>query len=750
MKTPNFLRIAPEAQISKIRDQRHAEDYAVLLGIWLIDIAFALRLPQQTENLEQIFNDDDFIKVCGVPELNQLFVGAQTNDCDLPAFLRIGGDEDDDGNVDEEPIIPKQRRKKTKAPSISQQQKAIIHLLQKRRKTLLRQGIDSQLPLFRNIERVGQMLHLNDTEKAILCFVAMLRNCQHLRHALMMVPVELDDHDLHDALAQVSGYPEEQVKQALHRNSVLITSGLITIDHNQEGLNKKIDILHNLRSVLFETLMDDDDLSRRILHRAPLGKLQLNDFPHLQRDSELLCTYLRGVIRESARGANILLYGPPGTGKSEFAKALAAHLKLTLYEIAFADEDGDPIDGEQRLRSLNFCQRTLQGKLDTLLLFDEIEDVLPGQPDTGFFNFKPSEPKGGKAWINRSLEDNSVPTIWITNEPNIDSAYLRRFDYALALRIPPRPVRERITREALGAYAPNAEHLTALAELDDLLPSQLERAARIARFTASEQPEQAWDNACQTLLRSRDLLGQRRTRLQPRQQPRYRLEYLNTDADLATILTYLRHRPQASFCLYGPPGTGKSELARHIAEQLGKSLLLRRASDLLGPYLGQTEKGIAAMFEQARDEEAVLILDEADSFLQNRAGARRSWEVTQVNEMLTQLEAFDGLFFATTNLKDQLDPASLRRFSHKIRFDYLTPEQAWAMFQEESQRQSCPVEEVLTFEYAVRRLQRVTPGDFAVLVKQAALGGGFSAAGLLEKLQLELAAKPGSGRTIGF
>jgi transitional endoplasmic reticulum ATPase len=745
MKTPDFLRIAPDVEMRKARNQRHVEDYAPLLGIWLIDIAFALRLPQQTENLQQIFSDDDFIQVIGLPELEEVFAQGEAIDMDLPAFLRIT-DEDD------KPMTTTRRRgKKAKGPTIGQQQKAVVRLLQKRREVLLHQGVDSQLPLFRNVERIGQMLHLNDTEKAIFCFTAVLRNFQRLRHALMMVPVELDDNDLHEALAQVTGYPEEAVKQALHKNAVLITSGLISIDHDEEGLQKKIDLLRELRGVLFEALMDDSELCRRILHLAAPGQLQLADFPHLQRDSELLCTYLRGVIREAARGANILLYGPPGTGKSEYAKALAAHLNLSLYEIAFADEYGDPIDGDQRLRSLNFSQRSLQGKADTLLLFDEIEDVLPGRPSGGFFNFQPKEPQGGKAWINRSLEDNPVPTIWITNDPDIDPAYLRRFDYALQLRIPPRPVRERITRDALGEFVPNAEHLTALAELDDLLPSQLERAARIARFTASEQPDQAWDNACQTLQRSRALLGQRRANLQPLSQPRYRLDYLNTDTDLAAILANLQRRPQqASFCLYGPPGTGKSQLARHIAEQLGKPFMLRRASELLGCYVGQTEKAIAAMFEQARDEDAVLVLDEADSFLQNRSGAQRSWEVTQVNEMLTQLESFDGLFFATTNLKDQLDPASLRRFSHKIRFDYLTPDQAWAMFQEESQRIGCQVDEVLTFEYAVRRLQRVTPGDFAVLVKQAALGNAVSAAGLLRQLEMELVAKPGNGRAIGF
>lgn len=745
MKTPDFIRIAPAAEMRKERNQRHVEDYAPLLGIWLIDIAFALRLPQQTENLQQIFSDNDFIEVAGLPELQEVFADGEAIDVDLPAFLRFN-DEDD------QPVTAiRKRGKKAKGPTITQQQKAVVHLLQKRREVLLRQGVDSQLPLFRNVERIGQMLHLNDTEKAILCFTAVLRNFQRLRHALMMVPVELDDNDLYEALAQVTGYPEEAVKQALHKNAVLITSGLISIDHDDEGLQKKIDLLRELRGVLFETLMDDSELCQRILHLAAPGQLQLADFPHLQRDSELLCTYLRGAIREAARGANILLYGPPGTGKSEFAKALAAQLNLTLYEIAFADEDGDPVGGDQRLRSFNFSQRSLQGKADTLLLFDEIEDVLPGRPSGGFFNFQPKEPKGGKAWINRSLEDNPVPTIWITNNPDIDPAYLRRFDYALQLRIPPRPVRERITRDALGEFAPNPEHLSALAELDDLLPSQLERAARIARFTASEQPDQAWDNACQTLQRSRALLGQRRANLQPLSQPRYRLDYLNTDPDLAAILANLQRRPQqASFCLYGPPGTGKSQLARHIAEQLGKPFMLRRASDLLGCYVGQTEKAIAAMFEQARDEEAVLVLDEADSFLQNRSGAQHSWEVTQVNEMLTQLESFDGLFFATTNLKDQLDPASLRRFIHKIRFDYLTPEQTWAMFQEETLRLGCAAEEVLPMAYAVRRLQRVTPGDFAVLVKQVALGGTVSAAELLRRLEMELVAKPGCGRAIGF
>jgi transitional endoplasmic reticulum ATPase len=85
------------------------------------------------------------------------------------------------------------------------------------------------------------------------------------------------------------------------------------------------------------------------------------------------------------------------------------------------------------------------------------------------------------------------------------------------------------------------------------------------------------------------------------------------------------------------------------------------------------------MFDEARDEEAVLLLDEADSFLQDRTLAHRQWEVTEVNELLTQMEGFDGLFICT-NLLDHLDPAALRRFGLKLEFLALRPEQASSLY----------------------------------------------------------------------
>lgn len=77
---------------------------------------------------------------------------------------------------------------------------------------------------------------------------------------------------------------------------------------------------------------------------------------------------------------------------------------------------------------------------------------------------------------------------------------------------------------------------------------------------------------------------------------------------------------------YGPPGTGKTALARYLADRLDRECKVVRASDLLGPYLGETEQNIAKAFREAEKEEAVLVIDEADSF--PREMATRSWETT--------------------------------------------------------------------------------------------------------------------------
>ena len=125
------------------------------------------------------------------------------------------------------------------------------------------------------------------------------------------------------------------------------------------------------------------------------------------------------------------------------------------------------------------------------------------------------------------------------------------------------------------------------------------------------------------------------------------------------------------------------------------------------------------MFRQAQQEGALLLLDEADSFLTERQSAKNSWEVTAVNEMLTQMERFDGLFICSTNLMQRLDAASLRRFALKIKFNYLKPEQRWQLFRAQFKRLSSRHE--ADARAALNQLNTLTPGDFATVRRQAAL-----------------------------
>lgn len=166
--------------------------------------------------------------------------------------------------------------------------------------------------------------------------------------------------------------------------------------------------------------------------------------------------------------------------------------------------------------------------------------------------------------------------------------------------------------------------------------------------------------------------------------------------------------------------------------------------------MGESEQLIAEAFESALRDDAILLIDEVDSFLQDRRDARQSWEVTQVNEMLTQMEAFAGIFIASTNLMDNLDAAALRRFDLKVQFHYLKSDQARALYRRHSAAMglSNPGEPVWR---VLDGLHTLAPGDFAVVARQHRFRAFEGHEGVLEALRAEVALKPGVGkRGMGF
>ncbi len=222
--------------------------------------------------------------------------------------------------------------------------------------------------------------------------------------------------------------------------------------------------------------------------------------------------------------------------------------------------------------------------------------------------------------------------------------------------------------------------------------------------------------------------------------------------EIPRIVEALRRRGHGTLCFHGPPGTGKTALAEHIAQAVGKPLLVRQASDLMSKFVGETEQNMAKMFEEAQTEGAVLLLDEADSFLRSRQRAERSYEVSEVNEMLQGMERFAGLFICTTNLFDALDEAALRRFTFKVRFKPLQAAQRLAMFVAEALGGEALL---LTAEQRQRLalLDQLAPGDFASVKRQVEiLGADFEPDAFLAQLESEHRVKPGvrERRSIGF
>ena len=136
---------------------------------------------------------------------------------------------------------------------------------------------------------------------------------------------------------------------------------------------------------------------------------------------------------------------------------------------------------------------------------------------------------------------------------------------------------------------------------------------------------------------------------------------------------------EAKIIFYGPPGTGKTLTAYSIANELNKPLLSLDSSKILSMYVGESEKNVRRMFDEYYEiaeklkTKPVLLLNEADQFLSTRTTASFSSADKMHNQMqnifLEQLEKFDGVLIATTNLLETLDIAFSRRFDYKIKFE---------------------------------------------------------------------------------
>jgi SpoVK/Ycf46/Vps4 family AAA+-type ATPase len=486
-----------------------------------------------------------------------------------------------------------------------------------------------------------------------------------------------------------------------------------------------------------------------------------------KNDIDAITTIASHKTREA--GINILLYGMPGTGKTEFSRALGKHLDKKVYEVKNITEDtrNEKNWSMFRYRALFACQRMVNAEA-SLIVVDEADEMLNTR------NIFCSSSAIEKGQINRILDDAKNVIVWITNRfDGIDESTMRRFDYSVGF--------EKLTfcqRKSVWRLGLEKHGLTDIFSPEEIetfttnyeisaggIDIALRNAARI-RAAGGEKATIApvMDNIMKAHVKVIDEEKSPADLKKPN-APSYSLDGLNIRADMQSTMKLIdrfNHTwnglvenmaiKNMNLLLFGPPGTGKTEFAKFVARTMNRRLMVRRASDLLSCYVGETEKLIRRAFSEAEKDKSILFIDEADSMLGTREGANHSWEISFVNEMLTNMETFRGMLICSTNFKKVVDSAAIRRFNIKLEFDYLTPQGAMTFYN--LFLAGLPLS-LLTGNNAARigAMSGLTPGDFKVVHQKFLLfeKNEVSHEKLIDSLGQELTARDSkSGKPIGF
>ena len=472
-------------------------------------------------------------------------------------------------------------------------------------------------------------------------------------------------------IAICAGIDVPEIASLLDRRGTLIGNGIIAYYEDCPGW----------QYVLTDPIVDyisghlPEGLASRFAKRNRDPVFDIHSFGVPDRSLRIL-----EALLSSDHPANVLLYGAPGTGKTEFAKTLG---RICGKKTWFFEFDGDPEPWEL-LVALQVAARTVSVR-DSVLVIDEADWLL----NTGLSLFG-SRKRPEKGMINLFLDSCPAHVVWITNNVQwMADSIRRRFSYSIKFKhlnrhqkaalwsgiLENHPLRGHISHEAINRlteFNTNAGNISDALNIASLLPTE--------NITPFDLEQYLFD----IMKRQERLQTGRETKIKAVSFKCYDPSVLNTDVDvqslLATLKNYLEMNIRSEsgiqfgckLLFWGDPGTGKTAFARHIARELGREIVLKRASDLLSMWVGETEKNIRDVFEEAENEGSVLLIDEADSFFRKREYASAYWVVTQTNELLTQIESFSGILICCTNLLDSLDGAVLRRFNWKVEFKPLT------------------------------------------------------------------------------
>ena len=456
------------------------------------------------------------------------------------------------------------------------------------------------------------------------------------------------------AIEEILGLSSKDFNSITHKNSKLRAYGFLDKEKNLDPDLKEC-ITNGSIDSFFADFVQELDCSTAY---------KTTSFSVPAETTQIMKRFLNGDMKSS-----VLLYGKPGSGKTEYAKALVKESK----QRAMIFKNETELYGENKALFRLNCYLSMKGK-DTILIIDEADKLLQTRDINSFMGTIPNVMKGT---VNKMLENSNFKTIWIVNYSNqIDVSTKRRFNYSYCFQAMTEKQLRKIASDKLKTL--NFEKETSTSILNMLGKYKVTGASvdNVVRVTKE-------------------------------------MHELEKDKLLFTVENILHENANNGIRMlfYGLSGTGKTELARYMSQKLEKDILLKRASDILGMFVGESEKNIRQAFEEAERTNSILLFDEADSFFADRNNAQHSWERTMVNEFLTQMEEFKGILICTTNLKHIMDSAMQRRFHFCVEFKPLEKSGIQTMLEKYFPEYGFTKDEIKTLEAS----GSITPGDFGSL-----------------------------------
>ena len=187
-----------------------------------------------------------------------------------------------------------------------------------------------------------------------------------------------------------------------------------------------------------------------------------------------------------------------------------------------------------------------------------------------------------------------------------------------------------------------------------------------------------------------------------------------------------------AFNFAGPPGTGKTICAEAIAHALGRRLLVVRYAEVESMWMGATPKNVSAVFRLAREENAVVLFDEADAIAARRSASLELGFLreanTVVNVLLKELETFDGVVIFATNLAANFDPAFERRIRTHVLFEMPGVDERDQIWRVQMHPTLTPLADDVDFR-ALAETYEVSGGDIRNAVLKAAMAAACEPGG---------------------